>query len=61
MSRTQIYRGKAAEALELARQARQEGREAAHSGYVSEALFWKAHAEAITRKAEETGAEVTYP
>ena len=55
------YRAKAREALELARQARQEGREAAHAGYVSEVLFWRAHADAVARRAGETGQEVTQP
>jgi hypothetical protein len=39
MSPVHQYREKAAEAIELARHARQEGRESAHSGYVSERCF----------------------
>jgi hypothetical protein len=55
------YRAKAFEALELARRARQDGQESAHAGYVSEVLFWRAHADAVARRAGETALEVTQP
>lgn len=55
------YRAKAAEALELARQARLDGQQAAHSGYLSEALYWRAMADAVACKATQAGQEVTYP
>lgn len=61
MSLVRRYREKAAEAIELARQARQEGRETAHSGYVSEALFWRAHADAVAHGAARSEPEVTAP
>jgi hypothetical protein len=51
------YRAKAAEALTLACQARQDGQEAAHAGYVSEVLFWRAHADAVaSREATDAAA-----
>ncbi len=36
------YRAKAVEALELARRARQQGRETAHAGFLAEAIHWQA-------------------
>jgi hypothetical protein len=52
-------RNKAAEALELARQSRQDGWEAAHAGYLPEVLYWRALADAIAQRARDVVQEVT--
>lgn len=54
------YEAKAVEALDLARRARSEGRQAAHSGYLSECLYWRALADAVAHRPEQTGQEVTH-
>ena len=51
------YEAKAVEALDLAQRARNEGRETAHAGFMSEVLFWRAHADAVARRAEEISQE----
>lgn len=54
------YRSKAAEALDLARRARQEGRETAMRGYLDEAIHWKAMADAVIERARSAALEVTH-
>jgi hypothetical protein len=57
----QAYNSKAAEALELGRRARQEGREAEVLGYLDEAVHWRAMAQAVTESVQSAGQEVMYP
>ena len=50
------YLSKALEALNLARQAAQEGRQKAHAGFVSEAIHWRAMSAACGSQEEVTHA-----
>lgn len=55
------YKAKAAEALELSRQAHNEGRQTAHSGYLSECLYWRSLADAVAHRTAEIAQEVSRP